>query len=187
MLFRSVDNFKVSIPLSIFWGIIPSLGISSPLGCMLCQDHLASDADIVMGDAWHPKFTKTSSSGTSIVIARNTKSVKLLNEAVKDRILNLEEISLLELNEMTNNHVLEASRYAPFRKKLFQHNFAVLRELKDLDKLIVCLLYGINGTALRCKAFRFFLGTRLAEKSLKIILHGYLCCKRTYLRSGDTL
>jgi len=71
IFFKSHNNFReLTVPQSKFWGILPSLNISSPLGCLLCTDHLASAVDIVAGDASHPKFTKKGSSGVSIIIAR---------------------------------------------------------------------------------------------------------------------
>jgi len=85
------------ISLSEMWEVIPELNISSPLGCLICKDHFAYDADITLGDAWHPKFVERDSLGTSIIIVRSNRGLNLLNESVKEGILHLEEMSLADL------------------------------------------------------------------------------------------
>jgi len=169
--FRLNKNLKeLSISQSKFWGSLPLLNISSPIGCMLCEDHLASMADITVGDAWHPKFMGRDSSGVSILIARSARGLNLIDKAVKDEVLHIEKTGLQDLLVTQGHHVIEGIRYAPLRKSLLQHRITVLRELMELDKLVVTLLVIVNRLTARFKVIRRLLGTPLAEKLLKIVL-----------------
>jgi len=169
IFFKLNNNFKVlTVPLSKFWGVLPSLNISSPLGCLLCADHLGSDADIVAGDAWHHKFVGKDLFGVSILVARTSKGHKLIEKAIKNRVLYAEEIGLRELLVTQGNHVIEAARYVPLRRKLLQHPITALCEMTELDKLAVILLTLVNRLASRFEVLRRFLGTLLAEKLLRI-------------------
>lgn len=134
------DSKELAVPQSKFWGILPLLNISSPLGCLLCADHLASNADIVAGDAWHPKFTGKNLSGVSIVVARTKRGLKLVEQAIKDGTLYAEKAELRDFIVPHGHHLIEGARYAPFRQKLFQQPVRVLRELNEIDKTIVALL-----------------------------------------------
>jgi|GEM_PF-3011650 len=184
IFFRMKENLELSIPQSKFWGVLPSLNISSPLGCVLCEDHLASMADITLGDAWHPKFMKKPSPGVSMLILRTSKGLKLLENAVRDGVLYVEETKLRDLLVTQGHHVIEGTRYAPLKKKLLQHHIAVLRELTELDKLIAALLFIINRLASRFKILRRFLGTSLAEKLLIIVVYLFNREKTSALNSS---
>ena len=160
---------KASIPQSKFWGILPSLNISSPLGCLLCADHLGSNADIVVGDAWHPKFTGKSSSGVSIMIARTPKGLRLIEAAIKDEVLYTEEADLRDLLIAQGFHLIEGTCYAPFRQKLLQHRITVIRELNEIDKTVVLLLTIITTHLLKFKIIRQLLSASPTEKALRLI------------------
>lgn len=182
MFFRMNKTLELSIPHSKFWGVLPSSNISSPLGCMLCEDHLASMADITAGDAWHPKFMKKSSPGVSVMIVRTAKGLKLLEAAVRDGVLYVEEAGLRDLLVTKGHHVIEGTRYAPVRKKLLQHRIIVLRELRDLDRFIVTVLFIMKQLVSRFKILRRFLGTSLAEYSLIIVVDLLDYCKRARVK-----
>ncbi|RLI43332.1 hypothetical protein DRO69_09400 [Candidatus Bathyarchaeota archaeon] len=168
IFFKLNNNFKeLAVPLPKFWGILPSLNISSPLGCLLCTDHLASAADIVAGDAWHPKFTGNTS-GVSIIVARTLKGLRLVEKAAKNELLYTEEAGLRDLLIAYGFHLIEGKWYAPLRQKLLQHSITVLRELDEIDKIIVLLLTIIT-TLLKFKTTRRLVHTSSAEKILKYI------------------
>jgi hypothetical protein len=161
---------KISIGQFNFWGALPLSGISSPLGCTLCADHLATSADIVVGDAWHPKFIGENTLGVSITMIRTIKGHELVRDAIRDKVLYADETRLLNLLIIEGNHVIEGIRYAPLRKKLFERNIRVLLELRDLDEFIVTLLYIVKDLVSRFEMLRRFMGTCLAEKSLLVIV-----------------
>lgn len=60
--------------------------------CHYCVEHLNYNADIVVGDAWLPKFS-SDGIGTSIIIARNLKFQKILMAMKKTGKLTLEKSS----------------------------------------------------------------------------------------------
>jgi len=157
---------ELSIPSGEFF----LLDVSSPLGCILCADHLAATADIVAGDAWHPKFIGKNSSGVSIIMIRTIKGLELVQDAIRDRVLYAGETGLRDLLVTQGDHVVEGTRYAPLRKKLLKRNIIVLLELRNLDELMVALLYIVKDLVSRFKILRRFLGTCLAEKSLLVIV-----------------
>lgn len=57
--------------------------------CLLCGDATAELADISFGDAWLPEYKGNKK---SIFITRNKEGVKIINQAVKDNAINIEEI-----------------------------------------------------------------------------------------------
>lgn len=169
IFFRFNEKSEEStIPPSKFWGSLPLLNISSPLGCMLCEDHLASMADIAVGDAWHPKFIGKDSLGVSILIIRTTKGLKLIEAAIRDGVVYAEETGFRDLIVTQGHQVIQGVRYAPLTRKLLQHRATVLRELIELDKLLIAILILVNRLASRFKVLRCFLATPLIERLLKI-------------------
>ena len=63
--------------------------LSSPLlcnpGCLSCMDGLGVIADIVVSDAWNPKYTRKKSDGWNYVLARTPKGYEYLQkEAISD-------------------------------------------------------------------------------------------------------
>ena len=170
MFFKSNNNLKeLIVPQSKLWGVLPSLNISSPLGCLLCADHLGSNADIVAGDAWHPKFTGKNHLGVSIMIARTPKGLRLIKAALKDEVLYAEEANLRDLFIAQGFHLIEGIQYAPLRQRLLQHRITILRELNEIDKTIVLLQTTITMYLLKFKIIRQSLSTFPAEKTLRRI------------------
>ena len=170
---------EIAIPYLKFWGILPMLNISSPLGCLLCPDHLANSADIVTADAWHPKFAGKDSSGTSIIIARKPRGLKLIEEAVEDAVLYTEEASLQDLLIASPGlHLIESIHYAPLRRKLFQNRIEVLRELNEIDKYVVLLLTILIMYLLKYRIARQLIVTSRIEKIF--ILIQWLLSRKKY-------
>jgi len=167
IFFKLNNNFKeISVPSRKFWGILPKLNISSPLGCLLCTDHLASAADITTGDAWHPKFAENSS-GVSVIIARTSKGLRLIKAAIRDEVLHIEKANLRDLLIAQGFHLIESIYYVPPRQKLLQHHITMLRELNKIDNIIVLLLTIITTHLLKFKLIRQLLSTFPAEKTLR--------------------
>jgi len=61
--------------------------------CEYCDDIMAETADVSVGDAWLPEYTKDYR-GTSIVICRNADSLKMLQAGIDRTEIVLEEISV---------------------------------------------------------------------------------------------
>jgi coenzyme F420-reducing hydrogenase beta subunit len=66
--------------------------------CLLCIDRFASYADISVGDAWLPKF-KNDSKETSLIIVRNNKAKKILEDMKERGYLYYDKISECEILE----------------------------------------------------------------------------------------
>ena len=149
-------NFqKLIVPFILdFWGLFPSLNLSALLGCLICTDHLASEADIVLGDAWHPKYVGKDRLGTSIILTRTDKGRKLIELAVKNKRLYVEEAQLRDLLITQSRNIIETSQYAPFKQKLLQHRIEAVREFKEIDKTILAILLLINHYMIKMKFFR---------------------------------
>ena len=170
IFFESNNNLgELTISLSKFWSVFPSLNISSPQGCLLCADHLASIADIVAGDAWHPKFSRKNLPGVSILTARTPKGLKLVETAIRNEVIYAEEANLRDLLVVQGFHLIEGNQYATFRQKFFQHRTTLLRELNEIDKAVVLLLTIITVHLSKFKTMRQLLGTFLAENFLRLI------------------
>jgi len=170
IFFKSNNTFgKVAVSLSKFLGVLHSLNISSPIGCLLCADHFAISADIVTADAWHPKFTGKNSLGVSIIIARTPKGLRLIEAAIKDEALYTEEANLRDLLIAQGFHLIEGICYAPLRQKLLQHRTTVVRELNEIDKTVVVLLTIITTHLSKFKTIRQLLGTSSTQKTLRLI------------------
>jgi hypothetical protein len=145
--------------------LLPSLNLSAPLGCLICTDHLASTADIVAGDAWHPKFIGKDLQGISIIIARTNKGLKLIEQAIKNKALYAEAAHPKDLIIAQSRNIIEETHYAPLKRKLLQHRLVTL---KEIDKTIIALLLIVN-LLLKHKSIRQILRTSTAEKFLSII------------------
>jgi coenzyme F420 hydrogenase subunit beta len=143
-----------AIPQPRFWGYVAGFNAATPLGCLLCNDHLATDADIGVGDAWHPKFAGDLL-GVSITLVRTKIGLRLIEEAIKAGALKCEDAALRDLFIAQGNHIVEANRYIPFRRKLIRKEFLDgLCEALSPDKTIVALQYTLNRLASRNRNVR---------------------------------
>lgn len=162
---------ELTIPyITGFWGIIPSLNISAPLGCLICSDHLACAADIVIGDAWHPKYVGKNVLGVSIIIIRTEKGADVVLSAIRNGAIYCEEAELQDIYITQGHNVLEERCFAPFKKKLFQHRASAAYEFKEIDKILIALLIAVNYLISKYVRMRKLLQNRLVEKILKTIL-----------------
>lgn len=151
--------------------LLNSLNLSAPLGCLMCTDHLGNMADIVVGDAWHPKFLGKTSLGASIIITRSVRGLELVTSAINDRILYAEEAQLKDLILTQGHNILEGSQYSPFRQKIFQHKLSAIHELTDVSKSIVALLAIVTYCLSKSKTLRRLLKPLVTEKILGVILN----------------
>ncbi len=71
------------------WG----LGLFKYSACDYCDDVVAETADISIGDAWLPRY-EDDSSGTNIIIVRNSIIQNIIDKAIKVKDIKLENISV---------------------------------------------------------------------------------------------
>ncbi len=62
-----------------------------PWRCFLCTDRTSMTADISLGDAWLPEL-KEDPLGTSLILARTAEGVQLIEDAMKDGMIQAREI-----------------------------------------------------------------------------------------------
>jgi coenzyme F420-reducing hydrogenase beta subunit len=70
----------------------------SPISCLFCYDAFAREADLAVGDPWHPKYINNSmyNKGFSFVVAHTIEGFSLINECdnlTKETINDSEVIS----------------------------------------------------------------------------------------------
>jgi coenzyme F420 hydrogenase subunit beta len=87
-----VGILDVTKPMVELFGNDWGLGLFKLKACDFCDDVVAETADIVIGDAWLPQFTKDSL-GTNIVITRNDFFDKLIKEAMDSSSLESFDLS----------------------------------------------------------------------------------------------
>lgn len=172
LVFKSDNKFK-ELVIPNLWGNMSMLNISAPLGCLLCKDHLGGSADIMVGDAWHPRFPTKDSSGVSVIVARTPKGLEVIDKAIKHKTLYVETATLPDFLIAQGFNLLEGTQYATLRQKFFQHQVAVLWGLTEIDKIITLLLTILTIHFLKFKAIRRLLSSSCAEKTFGLTL-GFL-------------
>ena len=176
---------KLDLRLGQFFGPLPLLNVSAPLGCLLCTDHLASEADIVVGDAWHPKFIGKDSTGVSIIIARTKKGLSLIESAVKYRRVYVQTAKKQDLLLTQRHNIIESLQYAPFRQHLHRHSIEAIYKLKEIDKLAIALLLVIRKLLFKYKTLRRLLDMHPVKEFFYVIL--WLLSKFEYAKIQSML
>ncbi|MEM2292717.1 MAG: Coenzyme F420 hydrogenase/dehydrogenase, beta subunit C-terminal domain [Nitrososphaerota archaeon] len=100
------------IPLISFWSYLCKLGVNAPLGCFLCLDHLATEADVVLGDGWHPKFYGNKD-GVSLIIVRSERLLELIKECDNQGVLHLFPASISDMLLAQGYHIINTILYMP--------------------------------------------------------------------------
>ncbi|HDI02286.1 MAG TPA: 4Fe-4S dicluster domain-containing protein [Ignisphaera sp.] len=95
MLKYYVDNSVRNVEVGQFdlWNAISIFELTAPKGCLYCYDHTAIEGDIVVADAWHPKFLGKDILGVSLIIVRSSRGLKLLQNAVNEGFIELIDAS----------------------------------------------------------------------------------------------
>ena len=146
----NADSNK-NVPYSRFWYPLPLYHFSSPLGCLYCSNRLNVNADLSFGDAWLPEIIKTDSVGSSIVIARTSKALSLLEEAETVGALYLKEISIDDV--LRTQAVLEEKSRVSMRRARIRAQFFASSNANSLE-VLDALLPIFHATIMRNKNTR---------------------------------
>ena len=97
--YRAYGNklIHVKVPQFSLWSIIPILEFTAPIGCLFCVDHLGVNADIVVADAWHPKYFGKDKLGVSLILVRSERGLGVLKGSEEHGYTELVEGSLGDL------------------------------------------------------------------------------------------
>ncbi|MEM2293811.1 MAG: coenzyme F420 hydrogenase/dehydrogenase beta subunit N-terminal domain-containing protein [Nitrososphaerota archaeon] len=76
------------------WNSLASTNLSGQFGCNVCTNHEGLGADIIFGDAWIPSIIKMDSKGTSLINVYSEKGLNLINEAIADEIIRVQEVQV---------------------------------------------------------------------------------------------
>lgn len=122
------------------WG----LGLFKPKACDWCDDIAGETADITLGDAWLPEYSQDSG-GRNIVVVRNNKIAKILEEGLKNKQVSLIEESVEKVYESQAGNYRHRQEGLSVRieqaekekqwypiKRIKQHSFSVPEERKKL-------------------------------------------------------
>ena len=131
-----------------FWGPLQLSYLTSPIGCLVCCNHTNVFSDLSFGDAWNlPNLTKKDTLGSSLVIARTSKGLSLLREAMDDGLITLREVTVKELckSQIAISH----------KKKLVYSTRSIIQRKLNLSlKNYIRLLPLINAKIARKNIFR---------------------------------
>lgn len=101
--------------------------------CLKCVDQTSEHADITIGDAWLPRFTLKDSIGTNIIISRTTKGEKVIQDALSN--------NAIELQDAQPEDVLQSQGNCLVGRKLGLWGKHIKNGYKDIPEAIYCKQY----------------------------------------------
>jgi len=161
---------SVTIPHPKFWGPIPLLHLSSPIGCLYCDNHMNIHSDIALGDAWLPRKTAEDDAGTSTVIAHTERGLTIIEDAKKKGHINLKEITLRTLIQSQLGNIVAKYNGVPIRRAIVRRQYrSKILGKYTVNDMLIGLLPLINSYLgqkgeLRHTLFKH----RISEKTLSL-------------------
>jgi len=107
------EVIRVSKPVNQLYGTNWGLGFFKYKACDFCDDVVAENADLTVGDAWLPKYVNETK-GTNIIIVRNPILDRILQEASIEGRLNLDNLDKSDIVKSQSsgfNHRREGLSY----------------------------------------------------------------------------
>jgi len=89
-------------------------------GCLLCDDYFAEQADISFGDPWGRTQYQDGYPGETVIIVRTDRGMELVDNAVKDGILSVEE---LDVEKVIKGHI----------KEIYNKKTALIQRIRYMD------------------------------------------------------
>jgi|YelNatPaOPRAMG01_1025707.scaffolds.fasta_scaffold10851_3 coenzyme F420 hydrogenase subunit beta len=131
------------------WNPLSSSNLNAQLPCIICTNHSNVNADITFGDAWMPEVVGREKIGVSLIIARTKRGSELLERAVRDGVIRVEEIQ-------TN---LASS------ESIFNYDKELLTTLMNNGIIGVASKYGLRGLLVVVARLLFY-----RESSRRVLL-----------------
>jgi coenzyme F420 hydrogenase subunit beta len=108
MLIKLKNGTEKTIPLTTgwfsYWPMFSSY-FFTPIRCLMCPDQMAEFADISFGDAWLPEYS-SEKVGRSIIISKNEFSNDIIKNMIKNRKLDLKQISVEKIEKSQNSNLV---------------------------------------------------------------------------------
>jgi coenzyme F420-reducing hydrogenase beta subunit len=139
---------KKRIPFFKFWGPLQLLYLTSPIGCLFCNDHTSPLSDLSFGDAWLQTLMREDNLGSSLVIARNERGLSLLKEAANDGLVVLKETQKEDILQSQTSIFYKKFFVAAARSLVQKKNSHSLKKYVELLPLIHSVIIR-NGTVRR--------------------------------------
>lgn len=95
-VWSSLDDVERCKPNQSLFGLDYGMGLFKPKACDYCDDVVGETADVSLGDAWLPEYTKDPY-GTSIIIVRNPILLQLIERARSEKKLRLDVVSVAKV------------------------------------------------------------------------------------------
>lgn len=116
MLLKDIDGNEKKLP---YPGYARMTGVIKHFRCRLCVDATAELADFACGDAWIPKYINTDKPW-SIILARSSNAVNILNNMREDKELVTEDISVQDIKKSQVGNLVSKKVRQESRMKLYR-------------------------------------------------------------------
>jgi len=136
-------NIKIGLSWSTF--------AFTPEYCFSCSDPLGIEADISVGDAWLPKYTKNDKIGSSLFIANSKRGQNIIDDMKKKNIIFTEnETKENIINSQSEVHIRYKTTNIKYRSKVFgelindstvSFRYKLLSKMIILNKKLIEFLY----------------------------------------------
>ncbi len=115
-----IDNGKSFLANNIRIGLSWSTFAFTPEYCFSCSDPLGIEADISVGDAWLPKYTRNDRIGSSLLIGNSEVGKQIISEMKNEKKLFIEnEKKENIINSQSKIHVKYKTTNIEYRSKVF--------------------------------------------------------------------
>ena len=160
---------SITIEHQEFWGAIPILNLSSPTGCLFCENHMNIHSDIAIGSlrVRVPRVMKDDV-GASTVVAYTKRGLSIVEDAKKKGDISVKEVDLRTLIESQMGSVVAKHMGVPLRRSLIRRRDLVESFHRyPVNDILISLLNLVNSyLGQRVELRRMLCKYRVSEKAL---------------------
>ncbi|UCE96574.1 MAG: Coenzyme F420 hydrogenase/dehydrogenase, beta subunit C-terminal domain [Candidatus Bathyarchaeota archaeon] len=163
---------SITIPHPKVWGNIPLLHLSSPFGCLFCDNHMNTNSDIALGTlrVLIPRVTNKKDIGKSVVTAYTKHGLTIIEDAKRKGEVSLKEISAKALIGTQIASITAKYLGVPMRRKIIRHRH-MMETISGfpINYVLISLLPMINSyLGRRSELRRMLYKYRLLERLLNL-------------------
>jgi len=149
------------------WNAIPRFEFTAPKGCLYCYDHIAVGGDVVVADAWHPKFFGKDTLGVSLVIVKTDKGLELIRKAAEEGFIELIDAKSVDAYTAQYRNFFIRTIQTLVRRAIFYRRFGVIFKFPR-EAFIEILRLAIISLLERVPFIYAYAITRVFEKLIYI-------------------